>query len=174
MATAGDGQTSQSTPSSLRQNEAGPSEATSISLDAAHLAGRTFLLGNDAGFAHLASGLGVKTVTLYGMTDPVRSQPVGESIAVRPSSCPPCHDEGMRTFACVLDIGYRCSQEDLAVDDAMDAIDRAFAASALAFEPAESGDYRLYGRPVKIVPATSAIDSTAHSKAEASEIASGT
>jgi len=131
-------------------------------------------VGNDAGFAHLASGLGVKTVTLYGMTDPVRSQPVGESIAVRPSSCPPCHDEGMRTFACVLDIGYRCSQEDLAVDDAMDAIDRAFAASALAFEPAESGDYRLYGRPVKIVPATSAIDSTAHSKAEASEIASGT
>ena len=34
-------------------------------------------VGNDAGFSHLASGLGVKTLALFGMTSEVRGAPVG-------------------------------------------------------------------------------------------------
>jgi ADP-heptose:LPS heptosyltransferase len=131
-------------------------------------------IGNDAGFAHLAAGLGVKTVALYGMSDPLRAQPVGPSIAVRPSDCPPCHDEGMGTFRCVLNIGYRCIRRDLTLDDAIAAVDRAFASATIEFEPAEFGDYRLYGRPFKSASAPSGSDTTSQSRAHASETASGT
>ena len=65
-------------------------------------------VGNDAGLGHVASGLGVKTLVIFGMTNPVRALPVGSAIALRPSACPPCHDEGMRTFSCVRSIGFRC------------------------------------------------------------------
>jgi ADP-heptose:LPS heptosyltransferase len=131
-------------------------------------------VGNDAGFAHLAAGLGVKTVTLYGMSDPVRSQPVGPSLAVRPSDCPACHDEGMRTFECVRDIGYRCIRQDLMLDDAVAAVDRAFAAATFEFVPVEAGDYRLYGRAFKSASTPSGIESTIQSSAEPSDTASGT
>jgi len=131
-------------------------------------------VGNDAGFAHLAAGLGVKTVVLYGMSDPVRSQPVGPSVALRPTDCPACHDEGMRTFECVRDIGYRCIRQDLTLEDAVAAVERAFAASTIDFAPAESGDYRLYGRAFKRASTPSGIVSTIQSSAENSDTASGT
>lgn len=103
-------------------------------------------VGNDAGVAHLAAALGVKTVTLFGMTDPIRAQPLGSSVAVRPSLCPPCHDEGMKTFRCVLHIGYRCTREDLTVESAWHAVERAFLDEPAVFMPHMSGPYRLYGR----------------------------
>ena len=55
-------------------------------------------VGNDAGFSHLASGLGVKTLALYGMTSEVRGAPIGQAVALRPSLCPACHDEGSAGF----------------------------------------------------------------------------
>ncbi len=104
-------------------------------------------VGNDAGFAHLAAGLGVKSVVLFGMTDPSRLQPLGPSVAVRPSPCPPCHDEGSKSFDCVLKIDYRCLRDDLTVDAAASAVERAFAGPVGVMVPAAEGPFRLYGRP---------------------------
>ncbi|HKW44506.1 MAG TPA: glycosyltransferase family 9 protein [Candidatus Eremiobacteraceae bacterium] len=132
-------------------------------------------VGNDAGFAHLAAGLNVKTVVLFGMTDPLRLQPLGPSMAVRPTSCPACHDEGMKTFACVLDIGYRCTRMDLTVDIAAAAVDRAFAGPVAALRPTLAGPFRLYGRGRAATSAliTTTIDSSIHSNPPNSDAASG-
>ena len=70
-------------------------------------------VGNDAGFSHLASGLGVKTLALYGMTSEVRGAPIGQAVAMRPSPCPACHDEGLQGFDCVLRLEYRCILRDI-------------------------------------------------------------
>jgi ADP-heptose:LPS heptosyltransferase len=141
--------------------------------EAAHsLAQCEVFVGNDAGFAHLAAGLGVKTVVLFGMTDPVRAQPVGASIAVRPSDCPSCHDEGMRTFECVRHIDYRCIRADLSVDDAMRAVESAFASTPPEHVPVDSGDFRLYGRRIS-ANATKASDPSNQRSADASDTASG-
>lgn len=128
-------------------------------------------VGNDAGFAHVASALGVKTVVLFGMTTPTRAQPLGPSVTVRPSDCPPCHDEGMRTFACVRHIGYRCIRQDLTVEAATRAVDLAFASALPEFKPEDRGDFRLYARRRAIQ--TSTTDPTSQSKADASDAASG-
>lgn len=128
-------------------------------------------VGNDAGFAHVAGALGVKTVVLFGMSDPVRAQPIGRSIAVRPSACPPCHDEGLRRFDCALHIGYRCIVDDLTVDDALHAIDSAFEADVPVFTPRESGPYRLYGR--LRANTTSSVEPMSQSGAKASDKAAG-
>ena len=132
-------------------------------------------VGNDAGFAHLAAGLNVKTVVLFGMTNPVRLQPLGPSIVVRPTSCPPCHDEGMNTFACVLDIGYRCARIDLTVNVAASAVDRAFAAPVELLKPAIAGPFRLYGRARGMANAmsTTVAESSSHRSAASSDVASG-
>ena len=73
-------------------------------------------VGNDAGFSHLASGRGVKTLALYGMTSEVRGAPIGPAVALRPSLCPACHDEGLRGFECVRRIDYRCILRDIDAD----------------------------------------------------------
>lgn len=103
-------------------------------------------LANDAGFAHLAAGLGCNTITLFGMTDPVRAQPIGASMALRPSSCPPCHDEGLRTFECVRGLAFRCSREDFRVQPVLEAVAAAFSRGLQEYVPLMSSDYRLYGR----------------------------
>ena len=131
-------------------------------------------VGNDAGFGHLAAALGVKTVVLYGMTDPVRSLPVGRTLAVRPSDCPSCHDEGMRTFDCVRNIDFRCIRIDLTVADAARAVERAFSSEIGMATARESGDFRLYGRARTSRVTTSASDPTNQKSADASDIASGT
>jgi ADP-heptose:LPS heptosyltransferase len=102
-------------------------------------------LGNDSGLVHVAGGLGVKVVAIFGMTDPVRAQPLGHSEPARPSACPPCFDEGARTFNCVLNIDYRCIKLDVTVDFISTRIDRAFDIGIPLFQPLERGPYRLYG-----------------------------
>jgi ADP-heptose:LPS heptosyltransferase len=104
-------------------------------------------VANDSGFAHLSAALGVKTVTIFGMTDPARINPIGPSFALRPSACPPCHDEGMRDFRCVLGIDYRCIREDVGVADISSAIDVAFTPEFAPTLPRECGPFRLYGKP---------------------------
>jgi ADP-heptose:LPS heptosyltransferase len=149
---------------------------TDLASAARALAECEVFVGNDAGFAHLAAGLDVKTVVLFGMTNPLRLQPLGRSIVVRPTLCPPCHDEGMSTFDCVLNIGYRCARIDLTVDVAAAAIDRAFAAPVEFLKPAASGPFRLYGRARCAASAviTTEVDSSSHSSAASSDAASGT
>ncbi len=56
------------------------------------LTGLSALVGNDSGPAHLASGLGVKTVALFGPTDDRRTAPMGpEGLVMRQElECAPC------------------------------------------------------------------------------------
>lgn len=103
-------------------------------------------VGNDAGFSHLAAGLGVKTLALYGMTSEVRGAPIGQAIALRPSDCPACHDEGSAGFECVRNIGYRCIARDIEYDDVAATLDMLFTAQRVGNEIALEGPYRLYGK----------------------------
>lgn len=106
-------------------------------------------LANDAGLSHVAAGLQVNTITLFGMTDPTRAQPVGRSVALRPSLCPPCHDEGLRTFSCVRNIGFECIREDLTVEQVDALVDAAFAADFGEALLVKEGPFRLYGRHIE-------------------------
>jgi ADP-heptose:LPS heptosyltransferase len=103
-------------------------------------------VGNDAGFSHLASGLGVKTLALYGMTSEVRGAPIGEAVALRPSLCPACHDEGSRRFECVRRIEYRCILRDIELDTVRRQVDELFAARSVEQHLALEGPFRLYGK----------------------------
>jgi ADP-heptose:LPS heptosyltransferase len=113
---------------------------------AAFLSECEYFVGNDAGFSHLAAGLGVKTLALFGMTNPNRAIPVGPAIALRPSNCPPCHDEGMGGFPCVRDIGFRCLNEDLPVSRVLEALEDMRQRGSMDQSIQESGPYRLYGK----------------------------
>jgi ADP-heptose:LPS heptosyltransferase len=103
-------------------------------------------VGNDAGFSHLASGLGVKTLALYGMTSEVRGIPVGSGVALRPSLCPACHDEGSHGFECVRRLDYRCIVLDIDVAMVHAEIDRLFATPSIEQQLSLEGPFRLYGR----------------------------
>jgi ADP-heptose:LPS heptosyltransferase len=103
-------------------------------------------VGNDAGFSHLAAGLGVKTLALYGMTSEVRGAPIGPAVAFRPSLCPACHDEGLRGFECVRKIDYRCILRDIEYDAVRRQVDELFEAPTVEQHLALEGPYRLYGK----------------------------
>jgi ADP-heptose:LPS heptosyltransferase len=103
-------------------------------------------VGNDAGFTHLASGLGVKTLALFGMTSEVRGLPVGPGVAFRPSACPACHDEGMHGFDCVLRLDYRCIVKDIELDAVVHQVDRLFEAPSIEQRLSLEGPFRLYGK----------------------------
>ncbi len=58
---------------------------------ASMLRGARLFIGADSGLSHLSSYLGVKTVVIYGPTDPLVWRPVGANIIpVRSFDCPPC------------------------------------------------------------------------------------
>ncbi|MCX7794260.1 MAG: glycosyltransferase family 9 protein [Thermodesulfovibrionales bacterium] len=61
-------------------------------------------IGADSGLAHLSAYLGVKTVVIYGPTDPVIWKPVGERlIQLRPSGCKPCFPQVCEDRHCLDD-----------------------------------------------------------------------
>ena len=103
-------------------------------------------VGNDAGFSHLASGLGVKTLALFGMTSEVRGIPIGPAVALRPSLCPACHDEGSRGFECVRRLEYRCILRDIEYDAVRKQVDELFETSSVEQRLSLEGPYRLYGK----------------------------
>jgi ADP-heptose:LPS heptosyltransferase len=103
-------------------------------------------VGNDAGFSHLASGLGVKTLALYGMTSEVRGAPIGPAVALRPSLCPACHDEGLRGFQCVRNLEYRCILLDIDAVAVRRQVEELFEMSSVEQHLALEGPYRLYGK----------------------------
>jgi ADP-heptose:LPS heptosyltransferase len=104
------------------------------------------LLANDSGLAHLAAGLGVTTLVLFGMTDPNRCKPVGPVTVLRPSPCPPCFDEGLRSFACARAIDYRCLMQDLSVDYVAHAVNAALDGPPAPSRIEREGPLTLYGR----------------------------
>jgi ADP-heptose:LPS heptosyltransferase len=103
-------------------------------------------VGNDAGFSHLASGLGVKTLVLYGMTSEVRGAPVGQVVAMRPSPCPACHDEGSQGFDCVRRLEYRCILRDIELGAVVKVVDELFAAASVEQRVSLEGPFKLYGK----------------------------
>lgn len=103
-------------------------------------------IGNDAGFSHLASGLGVKTLALFGMTSEVRGLPIGPAIGYRPSPCPACHDEGSKGFECVLKLDYRCILRDVDYDAVLGKIEDLFGTDGVAQHVTLEGPFRLYGK----------------------------
>lgn len=68
---------------------------------AALLAQCDLYLGNDSGITHLAAAIGVRTVALFGPTDPVQWRPRGKSVTVITEGveCSPCGLSTMRSCA---------------------------------------------------------------------------
>jgi len=50
------------------------------------------MLCNDSGLMHVAAGMDIPTVTMFGATDPARTSPSGKRVKVlyKPASCSPC------------------------------------------------------------------------------------
>jgi ADP-heptose:LPS heptosyltransferase len=117
-----------------------------LSEAARRLAECEVFVGNDAGFSHLASGLGVRTLALYGMTSEVRGAPIGPAVALRPSLCPACHDEGSSGFECIRRIDYRCILRDIELEDVARRVDELFEASSVEQRLVLEGPFRLYGK----------------------------
>ena len=76
---------------------------------AAALLSRSFVyLGNDSGISHLAAALGVRTVALFGPSDPRQWAPRGARVTVlrRNLPCSPCLEPAMKScpyHACLTD-----------------------------------------------------------------------
>ncbi len=70
---------------------------------AALLAGSRAVIANDTGAAHLAGALGVRTLVLFGPTDPLRTKPLGPNVRIASVAtfCQPCMSP-----TCPLD--HRC------------------------------------------------------------------
>jgi ADP-heptose:LPS heptosyltransferase len=62
------------------------------------LAHAQLFVGNDAGPTHLAALMGVRTVAIFGPSDPVRWSPVGPKVGLvrAGSECSPCTTDEMR------------------------------------------------------------------------------
>jgi heptosyltransferase-2 len=66
---------------------------TDLRQAAAWLCGAGSAIGNDSGLSHLAAACGVKTIAIFGPTDPAASAPRGPCVtALKPQGlpCPPC------------------------------------------------------------------------------------
>jgi ADP-heptose:LPS heptosyltransferase len=74
-------------------------EGLSLAQVAAALAGSVLYLGNDSGISHLAGALGVRTVALFGPSDPLQWVPRGNKVVVlrRGLACSPCGWQAMKT-----------------------------------------------------------------------------
>jgi ADP-heptose:LPS heptosyltransferase len=60
-------------------------------------------IGNDSGFSHLAGYLGVKTVVLFGPTDPIVWKPLGKNVKVlyKGLECSPCFPKVCKEKPCL-------------------------------------------------------------------------
>lgn len=98
----------------------------------------TAAVANDSGIAHLAAGVGTRTVTLFGPTPPQHTAPFSPLASVlRPSDCPPCFDVRRPVVRCIRNIDFRCLKRDLTVDLAESAVRTAMrGGSAIASKPA--------------------------------------
>lgn len=68
------------------------------------LKGARLFIGADSGLAHLSAYLGVKTIIIYGPSDPVIWRPIGERvIQVRTYDCKPCFPSICNDRRCLED-----------------------------------------------------------------------
>jgi heptosyltransferase-2 len=76
---------------------------TSLSEAMALIGSCRFFVSNDSGLMHVAAGLGVPTVAIFGSTDPVATGPRGRRsrIVRHDADCAPCLKPDCR-------VGYRC------------------------------------------------------------------
>jgi len=59
-------------------------------------------IGGDTGPMHVASLMGVPAVVIYGPTDPVENEPIGNHIKVRKEvGCNPCHEYSCKKLDCI-------------------------------------------------------------------------
>ncbi|MFN4227681.1 MAG: glycosyltransferase family 9 protein [Candidatus Ratteibacteria bacterium] len=73
----------------------------------------TTYIGNDSGFTHLFSFLGVKTVAIFGPTSPFIWGPRGENVKIvyKKIECSPCKNEKMKNCK------YKYCLEQIKVED---------------------------------------------------------
>jgi lipopolysaccharide heptosyltransferase I len=59
-------------------------------------------IGGDTGPMHIASLMGIPTVVIYGPTDPIENEPIGNHIKVRKEvGCNPCHEYSCKELLCI-------------------------------------------------------------------------
>jgi heptosyltransferase I len=59
-------------------------------------------VGGDTGPMHIASLVGIPAVVIYGPTDPIENEPVGNHIKVRREvGCNPCHEYSCKELFCI-------------------------------------------------------------------------
>ncbi|HUL22694.1 MAG TPA: glycosyltransferase family 9 protein [Thermodesulfobacteriota bacterium] len=62
-------------------------------------------IGGDTGPMHVASLMGIPAVVIYGPTDPVENEPIGDHIKVRKEvGCNPCHEYSCKELSCIKTI----------------------------------------------------------------------
>src|SRR4030043_1461270 len=62
-------------------------------------------IGGDTGPMHIASLVGIPAVVIYGPTDPIENEPMGNHIKVRKEvGCNPCHEYSCRELLCIQGI----------------------------------------------------------------------
>jgi heptosyltransferase-3 len=73
-----------------------------LSLCAALLSRCRAFIGNDSGMAHLAAGVGCRTVALFGPSDPAVWAPCGKDVRViyKKRPCAPCHHSATAPPSC--------------------------------------------------------------------------
>lgn len=73
---------------------------------AALLSKCSLFVGNDSGIAHLAAGLGIPSIVLFGPTAPEHWVPLGAKVVVlrNNSSCRACHHHGLSPHTCMQGI----------------------------------------------------------------------
>jgi ADP-heptose:LPS heptosyltransferase len=76
-----------------------PVRGLNLSQLAALLARCDIFLGNDSGVTHLAAALGVKTIAIFGPTNPVQWGPRGRNVSViaQDVPCSPCEPSVMKS-----------------------------------------------------------------------------
>jgi lipopolysaccharide heptosyltransferase I len=58
-------------------------------------------IGGDTGPMHIASFMGIPAVVIYGPTDPIENEPIGNHIKVRKEvGCNPCHEYSCKELLC--------------------------------------------------------------------------
>ncbi len=59
-------------------------------------------IGGDTGPMHIASLMGIPAVVIYGPTDPIENEPIGNHIKVRKEvGCNPCHEYSCKELLCI-------------------------------------------------------------------------
>ena len=59
-------------------------------------------IGGDTGPMHIASLMGIPAVVIYGPTDPIENEPIGNHVKVRKETgCNPCHEYSCKELICI-------------------------------------------------------------------------